>query len=353
MVGDLGLISIGLPVYNGERYLSSAIESLLNQDYENLELVISDNASTDGTEDICRRFVRNDRRVTFHKNSTNLGAAANFNLVFEASRGKYFMWASHDDLWQPTYVRKCAEMLEVHNDVVLCSADINFMDKNGESLKYDTYNRLHTQGMNLRERVRSLTERCGWFALYGVVRPEVLRRTRLYTNAYGGDVILFMELLFQGCTAVVPEKLFSCRQVFKTSARYMEDISGTVHGRLSFKPYTEMAINLIRVIERSAVREYEKAWMREDLLQNVCVENEYWSRMIADEHASVAQVPTYRQSVELRALLMPGMTPTELRLCRLAALRRYVVDRWVSPVAPKPLLKMLVRGMALMRRLSS
>src|SRR4029434_7870788 len=131
MTRNVELLSIGMPVYNGGQYLASALESLLNQDSPRLELIVSDNASTDDTEDICRRFVRKDSPITFRRNETNVGAAANFNAVFELSRGHYFMWAAHDDLWHPTYARRCVEMLKQDADIVLCSSDVNFVDECG------------------------------------------------------------------------------------------------------------------------------------------------------------------------------------------------------------------------------
>src|SRR4029453_11577973 len=95
-------VSIGLPVYNGEPHLRGAIESVLGQDYSNLELIISDNASTDGTWDLCRGFAERDSRVRMYHNDTNIGAAAKFNRVFELASGPYFVWAAHDDLLHPT-----------------------------------------------------------------------------------------------------------------------------------------------------------------------------------------------------------------------------------------------------------
>src|ERR1700737_2789384 len=90
-------VSIGLPVYNGERYLRFAIDSLLEQDYINFELIISDNASTDATQAICQEFADKDPRVRYYRNQTNLGASGNYDRVFELARGDLFKWAAHDD----------------------------------------------------------------------------------------------------------------------------------------------------------------------------------------------------------------------------------------------------------------
>src|SRR6476660_4045378 len=93
------LVSIGVPVYNGENYLRQALESLLNQSHANIEVIISDNASTDETGRICEEFTKNDCRISYFHQSTNKSAIWNFNFVLRQARGEYFMWAAHDDLW--------------------------------------------------------------------------------------------------------------------------------------------------------------------------------------------------------------------------------------------------------------
>src|SRR5438132_13873019 len=91
-------VSIGMPVYNGERYLSGALDSLLSQTLADFDLIISDNASTDATESICRSYAAHDSRIRYFRNENNLGAAANFNRAFELCGGEFFRWAAHDDL---------------------------------------------------------------------------------------------------------------------------------------------------------------------------------------------------------------------------------------------------------------
>ena len=90
-------VTLSMPVYNGAGYIRTAITSCLEQDFEDFELIITDNASTDGTEDICRGFASVDRRVRYVRNSHNLGAAPNYNLGFRMGRGRYFKWCAHDD----------------------------------------------------------------------------------------------------------------------------------------------------------------------------------------------------------------------------------------------------------------
>ena len=98
-------VSIGLPIYNGENFLGDAVESLLAQTFTDFELVLVDNASTDGTAAMCERFVARDKRVRYHRNPQNIGGAPNFNLAFQlADRAPYFKWAAHDDRHLPDFL---------------------------------------------------------------------------------------------------------------------------------------------------------------------------------------------------------------------------------------------------------
>src|SRR3954466_4130607 len=102
MSTDIPRVSIGLPVFNGEKYLPEALDSLVSQDFEDLEIILSDNGSTDSTQNICREFAAKDPRIRYHRNQTNIGASKNYNRVLELARGEYFKWASHDDICHPT-----------------------------------------------------------------------------------------------------------------------------------------------------------------------------------------------------------------------------------------------------------
>ena len=99
-------VSVGLPVYNGERYLNEALDSILRQTFEDFELIISDNASSDRTEEICEEYARNDKRIRYSRSSENLGVAWNFNRVAGLSTSEYFRWATADDLWRPKIFRR-------------------------------------------------------------------------------------------------------------------------------------------------------------------------------------------------------------------------------------------------------
>ena len=127
-------VSIGLAVYNGENYLEQAINSILSQTFRDFELIISDNASTDRTKEICLKYAKQDPRICYHRNAVNIGGANNENLTFKMARGEYFRWAAHDDYCAPTLIEKCLEQLEKDPTVVLCHSKVIAIDGCGETL---------------------------------------------------------------------------------------------------------------------------------------------------------------------------------------------------------------------------
>src|SRR5262245_56581544 len=114
------LVGIGLPVYNGERFLRQTLDSILAQTFKEFELIISDNSSTDKTEEICLEYSRRDARIRYIRQEINLGASRNYNLVFEMTAGKYFRWAAADDLFSADSLEICVATLEKYPEAVLC-----------------------------------------------------------------------------------------------------------------------------------------------------------------------------------------------------------------------------------------
>ena len=191
-------MSVGLPVYNGETYVAESIESVLGQTHRHLELVISDNASTDGSERICREYAARDPRVRYGRLETNIGGTRNHNFVFERSRGKYFCWIGHDDRRAPTFIERCVTELEADPECVLCYAGTQYIGARGEQLDYTE--------MVLKADRRSAPERFGEIIrmdhkvepIYGVMRTEVLKRTALEGPFADHDRVLAAELSLHG-----------------------------------------------------------------------------------------------------------------------------------------------------------
>jgi len=127
-------LTIGIPVYNGEKFIGAALESLLAQTFEDFEVVISDNASTDNTAQICKAYAEKDKRIIFHQHVQNLGAIKNFNLLVSLANGKYFKWAACDDICAPTFLETCIAALEQDPSVVLAHPKVKVIDSQGNHL---------------------------------------------------------------------------------------------------------------------------------------------------------------------------------------------------------------------------
>jgi glycosyltransferase involved in cell wall biosynthesis len=279
------LVSIGMPVFNGERFLARALDSLLAQDYPCFELIISDNASTDATPLICLEYTERDQRIRYSRNEINLGSAPNFNRVFEHAGGEYFMWAAHDDEWDPTYIGKCIALLDKHPSAILALSDIGFIGEDGEPLPGWQYDNIDTLGMDVAGRIHELISRMGWFAIYGLIRPEALRATHLFEEKYGTDVLLMLELLLQGDFVKVPEPLFRYRlpQQLKTAREYVLDLTAHENGSSIEKPYLGMARGLLEIVLSSDLDPEIKQRIKEDFVRTLTFQNREWRDRIMQE----------------------------------------------------------------------
>jgi glycosyltransferase involved in cell wall biosynthesis len=200
-------VSIGLPVYNGENFLAQALDALLGQSFTDFELILSDNASTDGTQEICRRYAAADERIRYVRQPRNIGGAPNQAFVAEQARGQYFKLAAHDDLYSPDLVRRCVEVLDAHPDVVLCHGDMAFIDAAGEVVGHYEYS-IATDSPSAPERLRSLLVTDGGDDEYGVIRTDVLRRVRPSDSFHNPGRPFVAEIALHGRFHQVPELLY-------------------------------------------------------------------------------------------------------------------------------------------------
>lgn len=223
-------VSIGMPVYNAENYIEQAIQSILSQTFTDLELIISDNASSDRTQAICERHATEDKRVRYHRNSENIGANRNFNHVFTLARGEYFKWAAHDDVIAPDYLEKCLLLLENDSTFVLAHSETKLIDPEGneitvpEGANYvkDERGRIIFIGLDSTKRPLDSSHAhkrfqgvldTGWCnEVFGVIRSHALRDTPLLRPFYGADKVLLAELASMGRFAIIPEPLFHNRR---------------------------------------------------------------------------------------------------------------------------------------------
>jgi len=201
-------ISIGLPVYNGEKYIGQALDSILAQSYTDFEVIISDNASTDRTQEICQAYAAKDGRIRYHRSTQNLGAAPNFNRVFELACGEYFKWAAHDDVMAPEFLSKCVEVLDQNREVVLCFPKSRIMDQNGKFLGVHPFKAEATSPEpHIRFRNLALNPDTA-FQVFGLMRADVARKTALIGNYPASDLVFLAELALHGPFYEVPEPLF-------------------------------------------------------------------------------------------------------------------------------------------------
>ena len=211
-------LSIGLPVYNGEDFLAESLDSLLGQTYEDFELIISDNASTDGTADICRGYAKQDSRIRYVRQPHNLGCAPNHNVLVQYARGELFKWVSHDDLYGRELIERAIEALDEYPQVVLANCWTAMIDSSRTVTKAVRYT-LDTESPRAPERFRSMLFEKGGDDDGGVIRMEMLRRIRPYDSYYHSDRTLVTEMALQGPFYHVPDWLYFRRDHPKASIR--------------------------------------------------------------------------------------------------------------------------------------
>lgn len=208
MAQHIPRISIGMPVYNGERYLAKALDSILAQTYTDFECVISDNASTDGTQELCLIYAARDQRIRYFRNERNLGAAPNYNRAFELSSGVYFKWADYDDEIAPSLLERCVAVLDQSPEVVLSFPRARIIDENGNVLGDHVY-KADAGSPDVRTRFRNLVRNPDMgFEISGLLRADTIRQTGLHRSFPSSDLVFLAELALHGRFHEIPESLF-------------------------------------------------------------------------------------------------------------------------------------------------
>ncbi|MGH2414575.1 MAG: glycosyltransferase family 2 protein, partial [Microcystaceae cyanobacterium] len=213
-------VSIGLPVFNGENYLREAIDSVLAQTFTDFELIISDNASTDRTEEISQAYVAKDKRIHYYRNEQNLGVVGNLNRIMELPAGEYFQWLSHDNILAPTYVEKCIAVLDQDPSIILCHSKVLIINKYGKSNEYlnvDPLIKINIDSYQPQERFYEIVlgSALGPYImglLLGVMRTSLLKRIGPVTAFVEHDRAYLAKLSLQGRFYEIPERLFFVRQ---------------------------------------------------------------------------------------------------------------------------------------------
>jgi len=220
------LVSIGMPLYNEERYLRQTLDSLISQDYANFEIIISDNGSVDGTSNICQEYAAKDQRVHYYRNETNIGAAVNFQRVFELAQGDYFVWVAGHDLWHRTFLSRCLEILSQDASIVLCYPQALWINTDGQPLGLIPSS-VETRGLDRISRLNVVLWGLGYcYPVYGLISSQALRKVSLGLQVIATDAIILAELSLLGAFAHITEPLLYMRKMddFGSWDKYLEKI---------------------------------------------------------------------------------------------------------------------------------
>jgi glycosyltransferase involved in cell wall biosynthesis len=271
-------VSIGIPVYNGEKYLSETLRSLLEQDYTDFELIISDNASTDDTEKI-GRAASADRRVRYYRNPVNIGVGPNFERVFALAKGEFFKWACVDDMHYPGYLRRTVEVLSAApREVVLVTPRVSLIDEEGRSLLdekglplpragiapgYTGPERISTHAKTPHERLAEVLPRLQWStAQFGLFRRDTLALTRRIESFYYSDRALLAEVAMLGEIWEIDEPLFAFRRHAEASTlrnKTDKEYHSWMNAGAKAKRRRTMSLEYIRSIRRLPLSSSERA----------------------------------------------------------------------------------------------
>jgi glycosyltransferase involved in cell wall biosynthesis len=208
-------LSVGMPVYNGANFIKETIDSILNQSFQDFELNIIDNASTDDTALICQDYTKLDSRIKYYRNEKNIGAHPNFNKAFLVSNSKYFRWSSCNDILAPELFKRCIDVLDNDENIVLCYSNTKVFHETLDTAIDEIINlELMDNASYLRmtNYIKFLEINQFHYPLYGVIRSEILRKTKLMRSMNCADGCLLAELTLYGKFMLLPDYLFYRRE---------------------------------------------------------------------------------------------------------------------------------------------
>lgn len=208
---SMAKVSIGMPVYNGSAYIRMALDSLLTQSFKEFELIISDNASTDDTRNICQEYERKDPRIRYIRQKRNLGPIGNFDFVLNQAKGEYFMWAAHDDLWDSKFIASLIQVLELNSGLSMAQCQVTYeLVGTGDVLPS------FMQGVAFQNREfdkgglrKNIDQRYGEL-FYGVYRRSCLKPYLAHFQSDSVDIVhpVLLSSLMVGGACVIDDFLF-------------------------------------------------------------------------------------------------------------------------------------------------
>lgn len=278
--GTEATVTVGIPVFNGEKTIGQSIDSVLRQSHQDVCVWVSDNASTDGTREICLDRARLDPRVHYYRQEQNIGVFRNYDYVFRQCRTKYFKWQSSSDWCQPEFLEACVGVLESHAAVVLACPKVLLVGESGEAQAYaDDFS---LEADDPADRFRCLLDNirlCNMFN--GLLRTDALRRSVLNRPFLASDVVLLADLALRGKFVLLPQQLWFRRMTPETSsmmksveqqANFFSGLPVGYDSRVTWK----IMVSLFEVVCRSRVKASARLrclnyllrkalWVRKDL----------------------------------------------------------------------------------------
>ena len=270
------LVSIGVPVYNDAPWLRNALDHIVNQDYKNLEIILADDGSIDGSREICHEYAQHDARIRYFENKHNLGAFENHQFVKQVSSGDFFAWGSGHDYLHPSYVSQTLGVLQENSTVVQSFSQSVFLDKNGQITR-TTKKGLDTRGLPPVERFRSLfsflTSGGTGNVFYGLYRSEILAKLQL-RREIGYDIILLGELSLLGDIKQVNDVLYyriihsDSENMGRTQRHISFIVMGNNFNEMRLMPNVNLFYRLLEVIDNSNLSMVDKECLLADVINN-------------------------------------------------------------------------------------
>ncbi|WP_371504479.1 glycosyltransferase family 2 protein [Nitrosopumilus adriaticus] len=217
------LVTVGIPVFNGEKFLERRIESILSQNYKEFKILISDNASNDSTQEICKKFVNQDNRISYHRQEKNLGYVTNFNYLINNANGKYFVIAGVDDLWEPDFLEKNVSVLENNENIVGSIGDVDYIGnfQKPKSSKFITNLKKNMRKQDIDIQEKHVIKASGKFDdkvdrylrfnqgsfVYGLYRTSEIKKNIITSPVAAWDLVFILNILKFGDLHVVDKIL--------------------------------------------------------------------------------------------------------------------------------------------------
>lgn len=250
-INSIPKVSIGIPVYNGAKTLASTIEAAINQDYGNLEIIISDNYSTDETQIIAESYQAKDPRIKYVRQEKNFGMTSNFSKVFEYSTGEFFMWAAHDDRHAPNFISSCLPYLLKDTEAGLCvpKTQAFYREQVSWISNMKSFSGIKTRTKLFGETLRHFPA----VGMYGLYRSSIIQKTGLWKNFTGADLVFIQDLTLHGDIVTCNEILFSYyeRETWNTLNQDYVNIHGATKKPWYYSPFLIVLGNQISIIVKS------------------------------------------------------------------------------------------------------